>query len=68
MKTTVIIQARMSSSRLPGKILKKINNISILELIIKRLKKSKSINDILVATSNIKENNSLIKILKKKKN
>ena len=67
MKTTIIIQARMSSSRFPGKILKKIENISIIELIIKRLKKAKLVNDILVATSGNKENKPLIKFLKKKK-
>lgn len=57
----------MSSSRFPGKILKKIENISIIELIIKRLKKAKLVNDILVATSGNKENKPLIKFLKKKK-
>ena len=67
MKTTIIIQARMSSSRLPGKILKKIKNISIIELIVKRLEKSKLIDYIVVATSKIKENKPLIDLLKKKK-
>ena len=66
-KTTIIIQARMSSTRLPGKVLKKINGITIIELIIKRLKKSKTVNDILVATSNSKENKPLISLLRKKK-
>ena len=32
MKTTIIIQARMNSSRLPGKVLKKIQNIPIIEI------------------------------------
>ena len=67
MKTTIIIQARMASSRFPGKILKKIRNNTIIELIVKRLKKAKLVNDIVVATSNIKENKPLIDFLKKKK-
>ena len=67
MKTTIIIQARMASSRFPGKILKKIRNNTIIELIVKRLKKAKLVNDIVVATSNIKENKPLINFLKKKK-
>ena len=46
MKTTIIIQARMNSSRLPGKALKTIQNIPIIELITRRLKKSKNIDDI----------------------
>ena len=67
MKTTIIIQARMSSTRLPGKILKKIAGIPTIELIVKRLKKSKLANDIIIATSNNSENKPLINYLKKKK-
>ena len=67
MKTSIIIQARMSSSRLPGKVLKTIGNIPIIELIIKRLKKSKLKDDILVATSNLKDNKPLLNFLKRKK-
>ena len=66
MKTTIIIQARMNSSRLPGKVLKKIHNIPIIELIVKRLTKSKQKTDILVATSNDYRNVELINFLKKK--
>ena len=39
--TGVIIQARLNSKRFPGKILKKINNKSVIEILIKRLKTSK---------------------------
>ena len=46
-----IVQARMNSSRLPGKVLKKIGNMSSLELLLLRLKKSKLIDKIVVATS-----------------
>ena len=66
-KTTVIIQARFNSERLPGKILKKINSVPMIMLIIKRLKKSKLIDDILVATSKNKADRILVKFLKKKK-
>ena len=55
MKTTIIIQARVASSRLPGKILKKIQNNTIIELIVKRLKKAKLADDIVVATSDNKD-------------
>ena len=67
MKTTIIIQARVASSRFPGKILKKIQNNTIIELIVKRLKKAKLADDIVVATSSNKENEPLIELLKKKK-
>jgi spore coat polysaccharide biosynthesis protein SpsF len=55
-----IIQARMNSKRLPGKVLKKIFNQEMLNLLIERLKKSKKISSIIVATSN---KNSDIKIV-----
>ena len=41
MKTSIIIQARLGSKRLPNKVLKKINNKSIIEIIFERLSKSK---------------------------
>ena len=66
MKTTIIIQARVSSTRFPSKVLKKIQGLSIIELIVKRLKKAKLVNDIIVATPNNKENKILIKHLIKK--
>ena len=45
-KVDAVIQARYGSSRLPGKILYKINNKSLLDILIIRLKKSKYINRI----------------------
>ena len=65
MKTLAIIQARMGSTRLPGKVLKKISGTPIIGLIVKRLQKSKQLNDIIVATSNNKINKPLIEYLKK---
>lgn len=48
-----IIQARMGSSRLPGKIFKKIDEkYTVLEYVISQLKHSKLINTIIVATTN----------------
>ena len=38
----VIIQARMNSKRLPGKVLLKVNNKTMLEYLIERVKKSKA--------------------------
>ena len=51
-KTICIIQARMSSTRLPGKSLKKINGIPCIEMVINRVKKSKLINELWLACSN----------------
>lgn len=46
-----ILQARMSSSRLPGKVLKTINGKPILAYEIDRIKQSKKIDKIVLATS-----------------
>lgn len=51
MKTAAIIQARMTSTRLPGKVLKKIMDKPLLEYQIERLLNSKLINEIIVATT-----------------
>ncbi len=51
LKLIAIIQARYNSKRFPGKILKKYKNITYLEILIKRLKKSKHIKKIIVATT-----------------
>ena len=66
MKTTIIIQARVSSTRLPSKVLEKIQGLSIIELIVKRLKKTKFADDIIVAIPNNTENKILKKHLIKK--
>jgi glutamate-1-semialdehyde 2,1-aminomutase len=66
-KVLAIIQARYDSTRFPGKILKKINNKSILEIIIKRLSKSRNISKIIVACSNNKTDVKVINLCKKLK-
>ena len=55
MKTIALIQARMGSTRLPGKTLKKIKGKTLIEIMLNRLEKCKKIDKIIVATS-IEEN------------
>ena len=55
----------MGSSRLPKKVMKIINGKPMIELIVKRLKKSKEADDIIVATSGKPENKVLIEFLNK---
>jgi len=51
-KIGVIIQARMGSTRLPGKVLKKLyEEDTVLDVLIKRLKLSKKIHEIIIATT-----------------
>ena len=51
MKTTAIIQVRMSSSRLPGKSLKIIEGRSILERMVERVRLAESLDQVIVATT-----------------
>ena len=60
-----IIQARYNSTRFPGKVVKKINNKSILEILIKRLSKSKYISKIIVACSKNPKDKTILDICKK---
>ena len=62
-----LVQARVTSKRLPGKMIKKINGNSILEILIDRLKLSKRISEIIILTSKNKSDNSIVQICKLKK-
>jgi len=53
------MQARMSSTRLPGKVLKKVNGMTLLEYELKRLERSKTIDKIVVATSKNPEDDAI---------
>ena len=66
-KFSAIIEARMNSSRLPGKILYKANNKPFLWHLIRRLKKVKQINQIILATTKNPIDNILVKEAKKNK-
>lgn len=59
MKTVAIIQARMSSSRLPGKVLIEFRGKPVLEHIVQRLKKCKLIDEIVIATSDHDSDNKI---------
>ena len=65
MNILAVVQARTSSKRFPNKILKKINNLAIIEIIIERLKRSKKISQIVVATTKNPSDDKLIELLKK---
>jgi spore coat polysaccharide biosynthesis protein SpsF len=51
MKVIIVTQARIGSTRLPGKVLKEIDGISILGMHLKRIKKSTCYSNIIVATT-----------------
>ena len=63
--TTAIIQARMTSTRFPGKVLSYVSNISMLEFQIERIKLCDSIDEIIIATTNNKSDDIISELGKK---
>ncbi len=58
-----IIQARFGSTRLPGKILMKINDKPILYYVINQVKHSKKIDNLVVATTNKTQDDQVAKLV-----
>jgi glutamate-1-semialdehyde 2,1-aminomutase len=50
-KVLALVQARMGSARLPNKVMREVGGIPLIELLLTRLSQSKTINQIVVATS-----------------
>ncbi len=59
-KIGLIIQAHMGSTRLPGKVLKTVNGISVLGYVISRLKKVRNADAIIVATSTLDMDDAIV--------
>lgn len=65
-KVYVLIQARMGSKRLPGKVLKKIKGKTLIEILLDRLKKSKRPDKLIVLTSQSQSDDVLADYLENK--
>lgn len=65
MKASIIAQARISSTRLLGKVLRPILGKTVLEHLIIRLKAAKMIDNIIVATTDAKEDGEIVAIAEK---
>jgi len=63
--TLCIIQARMSSTRLPGKILKEAGGMSLLEYEIRRVSRAKMIDKIVIATTEKTEDDKVVALCEK---
>tara|TARA_B100000674_G_scaffold477935_1_gene474385 strand:+ start:1103 stop:3136 length:2034 start_codon:yes stop_codon:yes gene_type:complete len=59
MRVIAIVQARLGSIRLPGKVLKNICNKPLIELLLARLSHSTQVDEIIVATSKESKNDTL---------
>ncbi len=62
MKIAGIIQARMTSSRLPGKVLMDIAGKPALQHVIERVRSAKLIDDVIVATTTNKEDDAIVSL------
>ncbi len=62
MKVLAITQARYGSSRLPAKILKTVNGITLLDMHLQRICKAKRVNHIIVATTNEENSDKITEI------
>lgn len=51
MKTVAIVQARMTSTRLPGKIMRPVLGKPLLELLVERIKRAKGVDEVVIATT-----------------
>ena len=63
-KIIVVIQARVKSKRLPDKALLKLNGKPSIVRMVNRIKESKLINEIWIATGKCKTNDPLVKLFK----
>ncbi|MBZ0104044.1 MAG: glycosyltransferase family protein [Sulfuricella denitrificans] len=60
MNTAIIVQARMTSTRLPGKILKPVLGKPLLEYQLERIRRSELANDIVIATTTNKTDQPIV--------
>jgi len=61
-KVAAIIQARMGSTRLPGKILKKVLDKTLLEYQIERVKRANTIDEIIIATTTKESDDQIVRL------
>jgi len=66
-KVVAIVQARMGSLRFPGKVMQLVTDKTVIEVLIDRLKKSKRLDEIVVATTTEHSDNALTGFLEAKK-
>lgn len=64
MKVVAIVQARMGSTRLPNKVMKSVVGRPMIELLLTRLRRSKELNQIVVATSVDDRNKPLVSLVR----
>lgn len=61
-KTIAIIQARLGSTRLPRKVFIKLEGKTVLEHVVARVKASRLVDEVMVATTNSPRDNEIVKL------
>ncbi len=64
-RVVIIVQARMSSTRLPGKVLKTVLGRPLLEYLIERLRRVKLAHELVIATPSEPEDSAIIELCQK---
>ena len=64
-KIVATVEARMGSSRLPGKVMKEILGKPILQIVVERASKSKLLNEVIVATTKNPRDDAIVEMCKK---
>ncbi len=67
MRIVAIIQARMGSMRLPGKVMKPLGGSNVLGVMLKRVEEAKEITDIMVAVTDSESDDLLVEFLSSRK-
>ena len=67
-KTIILIQARLGSTRFPKKILQKIGNKTVIEILYNRIRSIKLADKIIIVTTKNKTDDVLVNFLRKKNN
>lgn len=65
MKTTIIDQARMTSTRLPGKVMKEVLGKPLLEYQIERLQRVNEADELIIATTNNDSDQPIVELCKR---
>ena len=60
-KVDIIIQARLGSTRLKGKVLKMHRKINILKILVERMKNCKNADEIIICTTKKTQDNKIVK-------
>ncbi len=62
MKIGAIIQARMGSTRLPGKVLKRLGDKSVLEHVYERVAQAKTLDTVIIATTERESDDVIVEL------